>query len=114
MELPLCYSTIPGKPEAGEDVFLIMTDVSMYFTFIKMAIIYLILRFLVFDLFNIMKSIDGGYCAEVSSSDDPCAYFRSGYNLKSAKDQDVLNIIDILCLSFTILSIVFFLIFRKQ
>lgn len=86
----------------------------MYFTFIKMAIIYLILRFLVFDLFNIMKSIDGGYCAEVSSSDEPCAYFRSGYNLKSAKDQDVLNIIDILSLSFTVLSIVFFLIFRKQ
>ena len=69
MELPLCYSTIPGKPEVGEDVFLIMTDVSMYFTFIKMAIIYLILRVVFFDLVNISKCIDEDYYTEVNRSD---------------------------------------------
>lgn len=68
MELPLCYSTIPGKPEVGHDVFLVNTDVSMYFTFIKMAIIYLILRFIVFDLYNILMSSKGGYCATQASS----------------------------------------------
>lgn len=34
----------------------------MYFTFIKMAIFYLIIRFLVFDVYTILVSSNGNYC----------------------------------------------------
>ena len=38
----------------------------------------------------------------------------SGYNLKNAVNQAAINIIDILALVYVILSIAFFLIFRKK
>ena len=98
----------------GNEVFLLETDFSMYFTFIKMATVYLLIRFLVFDIYNILASKDGHYCASLIGSKEACAYTISGYNLKSAQDQDALNIIDILSLAFTLISIVFFLIYRKK
>ena len=90
------------------------TDVSLYFTFIKTSILYLLLRVLVVDIYTAYVSQGGHYCETKLSSNEPCAYTFSGFNLKSAADQDKLNIIDLLNLAFTILSIAVFLIFRKQ
>lgn len=112
MEVPICYSTAPSEPKEGEQVFLIDADVSMYFTFIKMAIYYLIIRFLVFDVYNIMVSKAGKFCSQATT--EPCMFPISGFNLKDHEDQNVLNLLDILSLVFTVISIVFFVIFRKH
>ena len=87
----------------------------MYFTFAKMAIFYLLLRFLLVDLFTIIVSINGGYCATfaVANVNSPCTFTVSGYNLKSVSGQKYLNILDILNLILTITSMVFFNIYRK-
>ncbi len=86
----------------------------MYFTFIKMAIFYLIIRFLVFDVYTILVSSNGNYCEGKAVTAEPCAYTVSGFNLKANENQMALGALDILSLAFTIISIVFFLIFRKQ
>lgn len=87
----------------------------MYFTFIKMAIVYLIIRFLIVDIYTIIKSLNGDYCSTLASSGtgETCSYMVSGYNLKHPANQSDLNGIDILNLVLTVLSIVYFLFYRK-
>ena len=115
MDIPLCYSTTPDQPEEGKDVFLLATDVSLYFIFVKMVIFFLILKMLLIDAYTLYASMNGGYCSQLlSTQHKTCSYTMSGYNLKSAADQSEINIIDILALAFTLISIVFFIVFRKQ
>lgn len=87
----------------------------MYFVFIKMMIAFLILRFLIFDIYTMVVSINGNYCANLFSSGSSkfCVIVMSAYNLKAAKDQVKLNIIDYVSLGYVVLSIIFFIIFRK-
>jgi hypothetical protein len=96
-------------------VFLLQSGVSMYFTFVKMVVLYLALRFFIVDLFTIIVSIGGGYCTAYAAAhvNNPCAFTISGYNLKTAADQKYLNFLDILNLVLTIFSIVFFNVYRK-
>ena len=87
----------------------------MYFMFAKIAIFYLIMRFLIVDVYSLIVSTRGHFCANyaLTHTTELCTFFISGFNMKSVKDQVYLNVIDILNLLLTILSIVFFLICRK-
>ena len=81
-----------------------------------MVIYYLILKMLIFDAFTVYASSTGSFCNNYHTANPSktCAYTLSGYNLKSASDQSILSIVDILALAFTIFSVVFFVIFRKR
>ena len=115
MEIPLCYSTTPQKPEEDQDVFLVVTDASLYFIFIKMVIFYITIKFLIVDAFTIYAGMQGSYCTNLAAhSAHKCAYTISGYNLKAIADQHFLNIMDILTLVFVVFSIIYFMIFRKS
>ena len=115
MDIGLCYPTHPHAPVEKEDVFLLQTGVSMYFTFAKMVIIFLVIRFLVVDIYNVAASAGGHFCSQyaLSHTKELCALTLSGYNLKSVQDQGKLNVLDILNLLLTVLSIVYFAIYRK-
>ena len=115
MDIPLCYSTTPDKPVEGNNVFMVATDASLYFIFIKMVIFFLILKFLIVDAYTLYSSLHGNYCANYHTSTGKiCAYTMSGYNLKAAADQHLINVIDILALVFVLVSCVFFLVSRKR
>lgn len=56
----------------------------MYFMFVKAVILYLCLRFAVFDIANMVLSINGHYCSSVQHSNDTCAFTNvSAYNLNT-------------------------------
>ena len=83
-----------------------------------MVIVFLLLRLLLFDIAAILMSQNGNYCSNFlkSHTEDYCVlniYLSSPYNLKAASNQSQLNILDILNISLTILSIVFFIILRR-
>ena len=84
----------------------------MYMTFLKMVVVYMILRFLIFDVVNIIYSLNGGYCDELTSP-ETCVIKYSGYNMKSPKDQGRLFLLDILSFLFIGFGIILFIIFRK-
>jgi hypothetical protein len=83
--------------------------------FIKMVVFYLIMRVLIIDVYAIYVSLNGSFCANYAATHttETCVTILSAYNLKATADQNYLNIIDILSLVFTILSIVYFIIYRK-
>ena len=90
----------------------------MYFLFIKMVIGYLIIRFLVFDIFNILKAINGSYCANsaianIKMNKFVCSYI-SGYNLFASNNQSSLDQISIAGLVLTIISIVYFVLCKRK
>lgn len=116
MEIPLCYSTTPAQPEEGKDVFLVATDASLYFIFVKMVIFYLIMKMIVVDAWTLYSSLHGQMCANMLKLKPPqtCAYTMSGYNLAAAANQSAINIIDYTALAFVLLSILFFYFFRKK
>lgn len=89
MEIPLCYPTTPDPPQEGNPVFLVATDSSLYFIFVKMVIYYLIMKVLIFDAFTVYASSKGSFCSSYHAANPTkiCAYTLSGYNLKSAADQ---------------------------
>jgi hypothetical protein len=115
MEINICYSTSPNKPEVGQPVFLVATDTSLYFYFVKMVIVYLLLKLLVVDAFVFYAGSQGQFChLNFVKTGATCSYLYSGYNLKAAANQTILNYIDLAALAFTILSCAFFSVFRKK
>jgi flagellar biogenesis protein FliO len=50
------------EPEVGADKFVLPLGVSMFFSFLKMIIILLIFRFLIFDLYVMITSSKSNYC----------------------------------------------------
>jgi hypothetical protein len=112
--IPLCYGTTPEAIKAGEQVFLLNSGTAMYFTFIKMCIGYLIMRFLICDGYNMWTSYQGHFCAEnpKSCSGDYNSYL-SGYNKHTQEDAALVNIVDYLNIACTIASIIFFFYCRK-
>jgi hypothetical protein len=73
------------------------------------------MKFVVVDAYTLFASMHGNYCANLhTSTGKVCAYTLSGYNLKAAADQHLINIVDILSLVFVILSMIFFSLFRRQ
>ena len=115
IDLNLCYHTHPHPPVEGSNVFLLQTGVSMYFNFVKIVIIYLIMRLVIVDAYNILVSANGHFCRNYARlhTTELCTFYLSGFNLKSTADQGYLNVLDILNLVLTIVSIIYFLICRK-
>ena len=57
--IPLCYGTTPTKDkiQAGKPKFMLDAGSTMFFNFIKITIAYLLLRFLIVDIYNIITNI---------------------------------------------------------
>lgn len=83
------YSTFISEPEEGEEKYQLQTGVSLYFTFIKMITIFLLMRFLIFDIVTIYLGVNGHFCSNQFSMNakDLCTVQVSGYNLNSVEDQ---------------------------
>jgi hypothetical protein len=80
-----------------------------------MVIVYLLIHFLLTDLFNIVTSMLGNYCYK-NSLECEGNYFGmfSNYNKYQDNDIEPLNyVLDILNLIMIVCSIVFFLSYRK-
>lgn len=90
----------------------------MFFSFVKMLIIYLLMRVIVVDGFNVITNISFGNKCELENSlgDHLCA--KSFFTLTSAYNkinrEDMIDVLDILNLITIVLSIIFFLIYRKR
>ena len=96
--------------------FLLNTSATLFFSFIKMAICYSIIMFLVCGLFNLLTSLDGNYCVK-----HPKICTKSVFELISTynkhmdpKERIMLEIQNILCLVSVILSIIFFTYYKKM
>ena len=90
--------------------------VAMYFKFVKVAIYYLVLRFVLLDLYTIYSSVYGSYCANMfrNGNSDICTFTVSMINLKTMEDQSKLPMLDILSSTFVLASIIYFYLFRKS
>ena len=74
-----------------------------------MCIYYLILRFLIYDAYNIFSSYQGHFCkANPKQCTGDYTSFLSGYNKHSIEDSASFDIEDYLEVAVTILSIIFF------
>jgi len=84
----------------------------MFFTFIKMSIIFLLLRFLITDLYNLISSTTATYCID---NPDKCSSLSnlSTFNKNTSRDEGMVNVVDILNLISVLASIVFFIIYRR-
>ena len=58
--IDICYPST--NPEDATDTFLLTSSSALFFSFIKMAILYSIILFFVCGLFNLLTSLDGDYC----------------------------------------------------
>jgi hypothetical protein len=96
----------------GEDKFVLPLGVSIFFSFIKMIIILLLFRFLIFDLFVMITSVRGNYC-QTTASEDRCEATTSGYRLKDSGTQKYMVGVDVLSFAFVIFAIFYFILFRK-
>ena len=61
-EIPICYPTLPSQPALGENKFLLTNEASLFFLFVRMAICYMLFRFLILDAYVMYLSIWGSYC----------------------------------------------------
>ena len=115
-EFSLLQSTEPDPPEIDQPTFLLPPGVSMYFKFIKVVIYFLLLRFLIIDLYTIFIGAGGAYCSQLQrqGSTDLCIFTASFANLKTSEDQRKLVMLDYLSCAYTVVSIVFFLYFRTN
>jgi len=88
----------------------------MYFKFIKVVIYFLILKFLIIDVYATFIGVSGTYCSELQKrgETDLCIFTASFVNLKTIEDQKKLVNLDYLSCAFTVVSIVFFLYFRTN
>ncbi len=63
----------------------------MYFTFIKMVMIYLFIRLIIFDMWAMIFSLNGEYCSNIFLSSarpsEHCVIATSGYNLRSLANE---------------------------
>lgn len=115
VRIKMKYGTTPSsdKVKAGTDVFLLNSGSSMFFTFIKMSICYLLLRFLISDAYNLITSLMATYCKDNPHDCSDFSSNLSAYNKKTTSDEAMANIVDILNLVTVIASIVFFFFYRK-
>jgi hypothetical protein len=77
-----------------------------------MAVIYLLIRFLITDIYNLISSTLGSYCND-SSNDCSTLAKLSAFNKKTQEDEGMVNVVDILNMICAIVSIVFFILYRK-
>jgi hypothetical protein len=118
--LPLCADTSPisfcggADVGAGQSVFALSPGASLYFTFVKMCVYFLLLRFLVSDLYNLWTSGQGHYCERNPRQCSGDFYsFLSGYNKHTEQDVHLVDTLGLLNIALTVLSVVFFYFCRK-
>lgn len=116
LEIPLTYPTLPNRNPTPEDpVFLLPANISLYFTFIKMVIGFILIRLIVVDLYNLVTSLNGRYCAFLAANNsrlgEVCTSFiisvLSGYNKHSSQNREAMARLSILSLIFVLVSIVY-------
>ena len=96
-------------------MFKIQAGDALFFCFVKLVISFLVLRFLLFDLFNMYANVQGGYCTEepqvssLSICNSPFIDIFSTPNRSTPKGQHFFIGSDILGLLFTMISIFFFI-----
>jgi len=99
----------------GYSEYKLQRGVSLFFSFIKMLVVYCIFRFLICDGFNLITNlVSGKYCADGSQTEcEPYTWnVLSGFNKKS--NPKLILIQDILSLVIVVLSIAFFFLYRKR
>jgi len=84
----------------------------MYFMFIKMVVIFLLIRLLLFDIYNLYLSNYGNFCNN-RTGNEQCVIRFSAYNLKADGNQQDLPGLDGLSFVYVLVGIVLFVIFRK-
>jgi hypothetical protein len=64
VRIKIKYGTTPSKDhiKAGADIFLLNAGSAMFFTFIKMTVIYLLMRFLLSDCYNLITNTVSTNC----------------------------------------------------
>ena len=96
-------------------MFQIQSGDALFFCFIKLVITYLIIRFLLLDVYNLFTNSLGHYCRDFENSvgEKICVngFFSvlSTANKNTIADQDYFFLYDILAFAFTVFSIFFFL-----
>lgn len=117
-DISLCYDTtnIPEDVLADETKdFKLLSGVSLFFSFIKMLIVYLLFRAIFTDVFNMVSSyIAGKHCREFSDCQESLFTSTSGYNKYRSDRHDLIIALDVLNLVTIILSIPFFLAYRRM
>jgi hypothetical protein len=65
VRIKLKYGTTPSKKyvKAGGNIFLLNSGSAMFFTFIKMTIVYLLLRFVLSDCYNLISNTTANTCS---------------------------------------------------
>jgi hypothetical protein len=116
MEIPLDYPTLPNRAPSPEDpVFLLPANICLYFTFVKMVIGFILMRFVIVDLYNLVTSLNGRYCSllggKSSSLNEVCTSFiisvLSGYNKHSSHNREAMVRLSLLGFIFVVVSIVY-------
>lgn len=87
-----------------------MSGVALFFTFIKSMIIYFLLRAVIVDIFNIITNLNDGQNCEGECVEQ---FFTMASVLHKDNRLDLINVTDILTFCTIILSMVYFLVFRR-
>jgi hypothetical protein len=69
VRIKMKYGTTPSKDDvkAGSNIFLLNAGSAMFFTFIKMTIAYLLMRFLLSDCYNLITNTVSTTCDQGSN-----------------------------------------------
>ncbi len=112
------YGTTPSinNVKDGKNVFLLNAGSAMFFSFIKMVVVYLLMRFLLSDCYNLVTNILSTNCdmpENIQICKDNIVARYSSYNKGTLNDEPFLYVVDILNLVTIVLSIIFFLYYRR-
>lgn len=116
--VPLCYGTTPSKDkiQIGKPKFMLDAGSTMFFTFIKLIIVYLLVRLLIVDSFNIITNLISYASLDQNSREafkiNLFAQF-SIYSKQASEQNNLVFILDILNLTAVVVSIVLFYFIRK-
>ena len=129
----MCYGTYPKKidldeiktimtleavarlPLLSSKIFQMQPGDALFFCFIKLVITYLVIRFIIYDAYNLMTNTMGIYCelpAQVASTVNclaPWVDFTATPNKNTPQGQSFFFVLDILNIIYTLVSIVFFI-----
>ena len=67
VSIPVMYRTLPNRnPKSSEPVFMLPSNTSLYFTILKMIIGYLLMRFFILDLYNLVTTFSDRHCTLIA------------------------------------------------
>jgi hypothetical protein len=115
----MCYDTTPRREDikAGGEMFLLNPGSAMFFTFIKIVIVYLLLRFLLSDCYNLITNSVSTNCDQpnnIQSCRSNVVAKYSSYNKGTSSDEPFVYVVDILNLVAVVCTMVFFLYCRRH